>query len=104
MTCAQFFKLLIAFLSLTFVQPALARAPISAKTEAVDKFFAKWNSPNAPGGVVAILSNGKTIYSHAYGLANLDYNIRNEPSTSFAIASMSKQFTAFSIYLLAQDR
>jgi CubicO group peptidase (beta-lactamase class C family) len=35
--------------------------------------------------------------------ANLEYGVPNTPATVFHLASVSKQFTAFAIYLLAQD-
>jgi CubicO group peptidase (beta-lactamase class C family) len=51
---------------------------------------------------VAVIKDGKIIYEHGYGLANLEYNIPITPDTVFYIASTSKQFTAASIALLAQ--
>jgi CubicO group peptidase (beta-lactamase class C family) len=57
-----------------------------------------------PGCAVAVIKDGKIIYEHGYGLANLEYNIPITPATVFYIASTSKQFTAASIALLAQRR
>lgn len=75
----------------------------SAEIENVDRLFAKWSEPDSPGAVVAILRNGKIIYSHGYGMASLEESVANTPSTIFHIASVSKQFTAFAIHLLASD-
>jgi len=71
--------------------------------ERVDRLFVKWDKPTSPGAVLAILKDGKIIYSRGYGLANLEENVSNAPSTVFHLASVSKQFTAFAIYLLADD-
>ena len=69
----------------------------------IDAIFSKWNNPNTPGGTVGVIKEGKLIFAKGYGMANLDYNIPNEPETVFKIASTSKQFTAASIILLSQQ-
>ena len=49
------------------------------------------------------MKEGHVIYKHGYGMANLDHNVTITPSTVFHVASMSKQFAAASIVLLAQQ-
>lgn len=66
----------------------------------VDEIFARWDDKNSPGAAVAVVQNGAIVYKKGYGMANLEYDIPNNPSTVFHIASVSKQFTAFSILLL----
>lgn len=70
---------------------------------AVDQLFAQWAGPDSPGASIAIIQNGKIIYSQGYGAANLEYGVPNSPATVFPLASVAKQFTAFAIYLLVQD-
>jgi CubicO group peptidase (beta-lactamase class C family) len=70
---------------------------------AVDQLFAQWSGSGTPGSSIAVIENGKIIYSRGYGSANLEYGVPNTPATVFHLASVSKQFTAFAIYLLAQD-
>src|SRR5262252_868525 len=70
---------------------------------AVDQLFAQWAGPDSPGASIAVIENGKIIYSKGYGSANLEYGVPNTPATVFDLASVSKQFTAFAIHLLAQD-
>jgi CubicO group peptidase (beta-lactamase class C family) len=69
----------------------------------VDQLFAAWDNPETPGASVAVVKDGKIVFKKGYGSANLEYNIPITPSTVFHIASVSKQFTAFSILLLARD-
>ncbi len=69
----------------------------------VDELSAPWNKPDTPGYALAIIRNGKIIYRHGYGLADLEHQVAISPSTVFHVASMSKQFTAFAIHLLAQE-
>jgi len=54
-------------------------------------------------GSVLVAENGKIIFSKSYGMADLEWNVLNSPTTRFNIASMTKQFTAASILLL-EDR
>lgn len=68
-----------------------------------DSLFTVWNMANHPGGAVLISKNGKTIFSKAYGLASLEYNIPNTENTLFNIGSVSKQFTAMGIVLLEEQ-
>jgi CubicO group peptidase (beta-lactamase class C family) len=69
----------------------------------VDEVFAKFDSTTSPGCSAAVAKDGKLIYSRGYGMANLDHSIPNTPQTPFHVASVSKQFTAASIVLLAQE-
>ena len=45
----------------------------------------------------------RVVYSRAYGMANLDHDVPLTPASVFHVASVSKQFTAAAILLLAQD-
>lgn len=72
-------------------------------TKKVDGLFAKWNTPNTPGCVIGIVRNDSLIYAKGYGLANMEYGIPNTPETIYHMASISKQFTAYAIVLLAQQ-
>jgi CubicO group peptidase (beta-lactamase class C family) len=69
----------------------------------IDDLFAKWNKPDSPGCALAVIKEGKVIYQHSYGCANLEYGIPISPSSVFYIASVSKQFTAMSVLLLVQQ-
>jgi CubicO group peptidase (beta-lactamase class C family) len=69
----------------------------------MDKVFEKWDKPNSPGCALGVYKDGKTVYKHGYGMADLNDDVPITPSTVFHVASMSKQFTAASIVLLAQQ-
>ena len=72
-------------------------------TSKVDKVFAQWDRPDSPGCALGIYQNGQIVYKHGYGMANLNDDVPITPATVFHVASMSKQFTAASILLLAQQ-
>jgi CubicO group peptidase (beta-lactamase class C family) len=46
------------------------------------------------------MQNGEIIYSKAFGLSSLEYQIPNTTETIFNVGSVSKQFTAMGIVLL----
>jgi CubicO group peptidase (beta-lactamase class C family) len=72
-------------------------------TKQVDKVFDKWDKPSSPGCALGVYQNGQIIYKRGYGMANLNDDVPITPATVFHVASMSKQFTAASILLLAQQ-
>ncbi|MEM1338196.1 MAG: serine hydrolase [Bacteroidota bacterium] len=69
----------------------------------IDSLFLEWARPNQPGGVVAIMKGEDLVFSKAYGLASLEYNVPNTTETIFNLASVSKQFTAMGIVVLEQE-
>jgi CubicO group peptidase (beta-lactamase class C family) len=73
------------------------------RTEKVDKIFAAWDKPDSPGCALAIINDGRIIYKRGYGMANLEHNIPISPNTIFDTGSVSKQFTAMSVLLLAEQ-
>ena len=86
---------------LSFVQ--LIGQPSLSDIEAkVDELCASWK-PDGPGGAIGIIKHGELIFSKAYGLASLEYDVPNTTETVFNIASVSKQFTAYALVLLEQQ-
>lgn len=69
----------------------------------IDSLFKKWDNNNSPGCALGIVKDGRLIYKRGYGMANLDHNVPISPKSVFNIASISKQFTAMSILLLAKQ-
>ena len=70
----------------------------------VDAVFAEYASDDGPGCSVGVIRDGRLIHAAGYGSANLEYGIPNGPGTIYRIASVSKQFTAGAIALLALRR
>ena len=67
----------------------------------VDAVFADYASDAGPGCSLGVIRDGRLIHATGYGTANLDHGIPNGPATIFRIGSVSKQFTAGAIALLA---
>ena len=68
----------------------------------IDHIFAKW-SDSTPGCAVGVAKAGHLEFSKAYGSADLENGIRNSPDTVFEAGSVSKQFTAMAILILARE-
>lgn len=69
----------------------------------VDKVFARWNTTTTPGCAVGVGMKGRSVLERAYGMADLEHGIANKADTIFEAGSVSKQFTAAAILLLAKD-
>jgi CubicO group peptidase (beta-lactamase class C family) len=98
---------LIASLSLLLIAAvvsASAADPAAMQRHAqVDAIFAPWDATSMPGCSVAISRDGVLDYARGYGMTSLEYDVAIAPDSVFHAASVSKQFTAFAIGLLAQD-
>lgn len=82
---------------------ALAQSPAADLAARVDEVFAPWNRTSSPGCAVGVASRGRPVLSRAYGMADLEHGIANTPDTVFEAGSVSKQFTAAAVLLLAQE-
>jgi CubicO group peptidase (beta-lactamase class C family) len=79
-------------------------APDEKALEArVDKLFERWDKPGSPGCALAVVKDGAVIYKRGYGMANLEYDVPITPASIFHVASISKQFTAMAVTMLAQE-
>jgi CubicO group peptidase (beta-lactamase class C family) len=56
-----------------------------------------------PGAAVLVVRDGAPVVRRGYGLADLEQGMPVTPATNFRLASVSKQFTAAAILLLAED-
>ena len=85
------------------IQPSAAQTLPDSISRKIDNLFAYWNKTSSPGCAIGIIRNDSLIYAKGYGMANLEYGVPISPATIFHMASISKQFTAYSIVLLARQ-
>jgi CubicO group peptidase (beta-lactamase class C family) len=94
------------FLALAAVAPlagagsAGAQAPEPARIDAV---FAAWDRTGSPGCALGVVQDGRVVYQKGYGYANLDHGVPNAPHMVYYVGSVSKQFTAAAVALLAEE-
>src|ERR1700686_2788533 len=77
--------------------PAEMRASID---KAAADILAKTGAPSAS---IAVVRDGKIVYTHAYGIANLETKLPASPQMRYSIGSISEQFTATALLLLAEE-
>tara|TARA_R110002049_G_scaffold272614_2_gene450220 strand:- start:2027 stop:3211 length:1185 start_codon:yes stop_codon:yes gene_type:complete len=70
-------------------------------TSRVDALFADYNSDSQPGCAVGVIHQGHYALAKTYGSANLEHNIPLSTQSVFRVGSVSKQFTAAAIAILA---
>lgn len=81
--------------------PSTGPAPAGVAAQ-VDALMADYDGA-VPGASVLVIHRGDPVVSRAYGLADVDNAIAATPATNYRLASVTKQFTAASILLLAED-
>jgi CubicO group peptidase (beta-lactamase class C family) len=71
----------------------------SPRIKALDKICSQFGA-KTPGAALVVEREGKLVHAAGYGMADLANAIPNTPTTVFGLASVTKQFTAFCIFLL----
>ena len=82
---------------------AFANQDLSKREHRVDELFAAYDKPDSPGCALGIVHNGEFIYKRGYGMASLEFGVPLTPQSVFDMGSISKQFTAASVVLAAEQ-
>jgi CubicO group peptidase (beta-lactamase class C family) len=72
-------------------------------TDRIDSIFRRFDSTQSPGCAHATVQGERIVYQRGYGMSNLEHGVPITPSSIFHVASISKQFAAAAIALLAQQ-
>src|SRR5688572_22487781 len=98
--------------TLSFIFLAISTGPVAAagfeldaaRREKIDAEAQRLiDEQRAPGIAIGIMSEGQIVYAKGFGLANLETGTKVTPETVFMIGSITKQFTAAAIMLLAEQ-
>jgi len=90
--------------ALCFCAPAShAQKEDAALTKQVDQIFAAYDKPDSPGCALGVVRNGNFIYQRGYGNGSLELGVPLTPESVFYMGSVSKQFTAASVVLAAEQ-
>lgn len=95
--CSALFLMLATALSF----PLMAQVT-PAQQAGIDKLMQRYDG-HVPGASLLVLKDGEPIVRKAYGYADLQHGVKATPQTNYRLASISKQFTAAAILLLAED-
>jgi len=77
-------------------------AETMSDTAAIDTIMQAYQG-DVPGASVLVIRDGKAVVRKGYGLANREDHEAATPATNYRLASVTKQFTAAAILLLAED-
>ena len=92
--------MIVAWLS--WMGAATQASAQSLPVKALDSFF-RAQDPRAPGIAFSIEQSGKVLYRRAVGRMDISRDAPLDAFTNFRMASVTKQFTAMGILLLAKD-
>ena len=84
------------------VAASQAPATTTDHTAQVNAVFARFTS-TTPGCAVGVGVDGRPALQRAYGMADLEHDVPNAAETIFEAGSVSKQFTAAAVLLLARE-
>jgi CubicO group peptidase (beta-lactamase class C family) len=70
----------------------------------LDALLEGYNRPGSPGASIMVVQEGKIVLAKGFGLANVEERIPCDTNTNFRLASVSKQFTAMSVLILAERK
>ena len=92
-------RALAAILCVASSAAAQTALPDSAVRQ-IDAVFSRY-TPETPGCALGVFENGRIVLEKGYGSANIEYGVPFTPTTPTIMGSVSKQFTAAAIALLA---
>jgi CubicO group peptidase (beta-lactamase class C family) len=76
---------------------------VEADQQRVDSIFAAYDQANSPGCALGVIRDGEFIYRKGYGTASLELGVPLSSRSVFYMGSVSKQFTAASVVLAAEQ-
>ncbi|HUA90760.1 MAG TPA: serine hydrolase domain-containing protein [Steroidobacteraceae bacterium] len=81
---------------------AACGAPDAQRQRALESLFRAYQG-DVPGASVVVLKDAHAVYARAFGQADLEGHIAATTATNYRLASMTKEFTAAAVLLLAQE-
>ena len=88
---------------LLFLVPAVSSPSTDVAPQKIDELFASYNNPHSPGCSIGVIRDGNFIFRKSYGEGSLELGVPLSSESVFYMASVSKQFTAASVVLAAEQ-
>lgn len=90
------------FLAIAVLPAAAVAGELGDLGGQVDRIASTYIGAGEPGCAVGVIHDGEYVHKTGYGIANLEHDIPITPETIFRTGSVSKQFTAMAIAILAE--
>jgi CubicO group peptidase (beta-lactamase class C family) len=91
---------IVLFLSIATATTTLG---VDDRALEVNQLFTMFDKPGSPGCSVGVIRAGEFVYKRSFGYASLELGVPLTPSSVFYMGSVSKQFTAASVVLAAEQ-
>jgi CubicO group peptidase (beta-lactamase class C family) len=88
---------------IVFIVTGIFNVSAQAKVDKLDKLISAYAEYGKFNGSVLVAERGKVIYKKGFGLADMEWNIPNQPDTKHRLGSITKQFTAMLIMQMVEQ-
>lgn len=88
-------------IAMIFLSPGCA-THANSPGNGVDALMSRYDGA-VPGASLLVIQDGNLVVQRGYGLSDVEHGIEAGPTTNYRLASVTKQFTASAILLLAED-
>ncbi|GGC64936.1 serine hydrolase domain-containing protein [Undibacterium terreum] len=89
-------------LILAFAFAGVSQVSSAEEVNRMDQIVQSYVKDKQFSGTVLVARGEKILLNKGYGLANMEWNMANTPQTKFRLGSLTKQFTAVAIMMLAE--
>jgi CubicO group peptidase (beta-lactamase class C family) len=97
-------RVILVLLLLSVPGVVMAAHTKSRMESRMDELFQDYNKPGVPGASVIVVRKGKVVFAKGYGLADVEGHVPCATNTNFRLASVTKQFTAMAVMILAERK
>lgn len=73
------------------------------RTAEIDRLLTRYHELGQLNGSVLVAQGDTVVLARGYGLANMEWGVRNAPDTKFRLGSITKQFTSMLIMQLVAE-
>ena len=96
--------LYLSALSALLIFPGAKGAAVEPDlAQGVDALLRPLFPDNEPGGTVIVVKDGRILLRKGYGMANLELGVAMDPGMILRVGSITKQFTAVAVLMLAEQ-
>lgn len=96
--------LFLSFLVCSCAGQSTPNSSNQTEVSQLDKLISTYAEYGKFNGTILVAKEGKVMYQKGLGLANMEWNVPNQPNTKFRIGSITKQFTALLIMQLVAEK
>lgn len=74
------------------------------KSQEIEMLMDSYHEFDQFNGAVLVAQGEKIIFKSGYGLANREWNVKNDTETKYRLGSITKQFTAALVLKLVEEK